>query len=267
MRAILMALAVFVFILGVAPLRAETLVIGMSSDTFDIGSNFAGGRIEVFGTIERDAATVPRPGGYDIAIVVRGPRDEVVTRQKDRVAGIWINASSTAFEDVPLYYAMLSNRPLEEIASDTLLVRQGIGTAYLRLTPDDDEDDHDRAEDGVGEDAETVAYRDALVRLKAEQALYVNAEDKVMFLSENGLFRASIPLPTAVPVGPYEVEVFLFRDGAILAREALGFDVRKVGFEQFVYDLAHSYPLFYGIGAVILAIFTGWAAGVVFRKD
>ncbi|MEM9207038.1 MAG: TIGR02186 family protein, partial [Pseudomonadota bacterium] len=31
--------------------------------------------------------------------------------------------------------------------------------------------------------------------------------------------------------------------------------------------LAHNQPLLYGIIAVLLAIFTGWAAGVIFRRD
>ena len=44
------------------------------------------------------------------------------------------------------------------------------------------------------------------------------------------------------------------------------FRIRKLGFEQVMYDLAHVYPAYYGIAAVLLALVTGWAAGVIFRK-
>ena len=41
----------------------------------------------------------------------------------------------------------------------------------------------------------------------------------------------------------------------------------KIGFEQVTFELAQNYPLVYGVLAVILAIFTGWLAGVIFKKD
>ena len=45
-----------------------------------------------------------------------------------------------------------------------------------------------------------------------------------------------------------------------------GFSVRKIGFERFLGLAAVQQPLLYGICAVILALFTGWLGGVVFRR-
>jgi len=42
--------------------------------------------------------------------------------------------------------------------------------------------------------------------------------------------------------------------------------VRTVGFERFVANSAKEYSLLYGLVCVILAVFTGWLSGVVFRR-
>ena len=59
---------------------------------------------------------MPRRGSYDIVATVSGPRETLVVRRKDRMFGIWANADSRTFVEVPSYLAMLSTRPAEEIA-------------------------------------------------------------------------------------------------------------------------------------------------------
>ena len=48
-----------------------------------------------------------------------GPRQTLRTRRKQRVLGIWVNVDSREFVRVPSYLAVLSNRPVAEIASRT----------------------------------------------------------------------------------------------------------------------------------------------------
>ena len=52
----------------------------------------------------------------------------------------------------------------------------------------------------------------------------------------------------------------------LIAERSDGFTVRKTGFESFVYVASRQYPLVYGLVCVALALFTGWLAGVVFRR-
>lgn len=252
MRAV--ATALFL-LLSALPALAESLVIGLSQHDFGITSSFTGGDITIFGTIERDARTIARRGKYDIAIVVRGPRENIVTRKKDRVAGIWINRQSEIFPGAPSYYTMLSSSPLGELTNPRILTENSIGTPYLVLQPmDSDEEFSDKV------------FRDAMVRLKKNQGLYFDMPEAVTFLAPN-LFSATIPLPENVNVGTYAGNVYLFRDGIKLASQKFEFSIRKLGFEHLMYTLAHDYPLYYGIAAVLLAFLTGWAAGVIFRKD
>src|SRR4051794_35309712 len=92
------ALAIFA-----VPAAAERLVASISTHRVMVTSNFTGDELVLFGGIERDAATLARRGGYDIVTTIMGPRQNLVTFRKDRVAGIWLNVDSRVFENAPSY--------------------------------------------------------------------------------------------------------------------------------------------------------------------
>ena len=81
------------------------------------------------------------------------------------------------------------------------------------------------------------------------------------------LFRAAIPIPDNAPTGNYDIDVKLFADGTLLARQQTALEIVKVGFEQFVASAARDYGLLYGLGTALMALLTGWFASVVFRRD
>jgi uncharacterized protein (TIGR02186 family) len=236
---------------------AERLVISLSTHRVLISQNFAGVELTLFGTVEPDAATVGRPGsGYTVVVTVVGPRESVVTWRKERVLGIWVNARSNTFVNVPSYLAVLSNRPPDAVANPEILRRFQIGLAHFPL-PD---------QSGASTPAPDDQFRAAFVRLKREHGLYREQPNALTFLTPN-LFRAVIPLPANVPIGEYEVEVELFVEGALLARDTTAFEIIKVGFEQFVAMAAHEHSIPYGLATAILALLTGWLGAVVFRRD
>src|SRR5262249_3952867 len=57
------------------PVAAERLVTSLSNHQVSIASNFTGTEVVLFGSVERDAANVPRRSGYDIVVTVLGPRE------------------------------------------------------------------------------------------------------------------------------------------------------------------------------------------------
>ncbi len=242
-----------------APAAAETVTTAVSSPTISVSSNFTGTDIVVFGDVERDAATVSRGAeGYDVVVIVSGPGEAVVTRRKERILGIWINRDARTYVGVPSYYAVLANRPLEEITSPELLKKLHLGIDHLVIPTGGDPT--------VAPSRADNDFLDAFRRLKQKSGLYLSDMTGVEFLSST-LFKASLYLPANVPVGELRADVFLFRDGALLARKTQTIDIVKVGFEQFTYEAAYNYALLYGIAAVLLAYLTGWLAGVLFRKD
>ena len=51
-----------------------------------------------------------------------------------------------------------------------------------------------------------------------------------------------------------------------VAEGSQSFSVTKTGFENFIFVASRQQPLLYGLVCVVLALATGWFAGVVFRR-
>ena len=241
-----------------APAAAERIVSSVSTHQVLITSNFSGLDLVLFGTVERDAATVPRKSGYNLVATVTGPKESVVTRRKDRAFGIWINAESRNFIDVPSYLAVLSTKPVEKFVDIDLARRLQLGLRRTLLPQQ------------IGPDLADVVrddpFRMAFLRLKEARHLYVEQMDGVTFLTP-GLFRATIPLPAETPVGTYDIDLKLFADGVKIADGNTAFEVVKVGLEQFVVTSSQNNGILYGLTVVAFALMTGWFASIVFRRD
>ena len=235
------------------PAAAERLVTSLSAHQVLISSNFTGTELVLFGSIERDAATIPRRGGYDIVVTVVGPREGIVTRLKSRFMGIWTNTESHTFDRAPTYLAVLTNRPLDAIVSPDMQRRLELGLQNFPLTE-------------AGGKQPPQEFKDALIRLRKERGFYREENAALTFLTPN-LFRTSITLPAESDIGNYEVDVRLFADGTPIARTASALEIVKVGLEQFVASAARDHALLYGLAVVLMAMTTGWFASIVFRRD
>jgi uncharacterized protein (TIGR02186 family) len=243
---------------GARPAAAERLVVSLSNHRVAITSSFTGEDLVLFGTIEPDVRGQPLRPGYDLVATVTGPRGNFRTRRKERIAGIWVNVDSREFVGVPSYLAILSNRQVKEIADAETLRRLQVGLENFllpqRIGPD------------IADTVRDDPYRLAFIRLESEQGLYREQPNAVTFLTPT-LFRVAIPLPADVPTGTFAIDVKLFADGAMVARTNTALEVIKVGFEQYVADAARDHGLLYGIATALIALFTGWLASVVFRRD
>ncbi|MEM1286965.1 MAG: TIGR02186 family protein [Pseudomonadota bacterium] len=273
--AMLVTATIALCMLAAQAARTEDLVVTLSDRTVDITSNFTGSSITVFGAIRRDAATVARASDYDVVVTVIGPIANTVTRKKERVAGIWINRSFEVFEGVPSAYSVLSNRPIEDIAHPRVLSRLGVGlrSTLVNITADDalESADESNAPGVLGGPQiepmpELSEFEVAFLRIQAESGAYLEDPQAVSVI-DNEIFRARAPFPADVPLGNFTVRVLLFSGGVLLAQEDVGILVRKTGFEQFLFAASQSNPLSYGLGAVLLALLTGWLGGVVFRRS
>ena len=120
-------------VLLAAPLAAERLVTSVSNHRVLITSNFTGTEVVVFGTIEDDEKPIERPAGYDVVVTVRGPAQTYIARRKERVLGIWVNAESRQFIDVPSYLAVLTSRPVVTLGHDTIEQRQAESAELIPL--------------------------------------------------------------------------------------------------------------------------------------
>jgi uncharacterized protein (TIGR02186 family) len=242
-----------------APAQAERLVMSISRHQVMVNSSFTGTEIVLFGTVEPDTpASRRRTGGYDLTTTVTGPKQTLVTRRKERVLGIWTNTDSRTFVGVPSYLAMLSTKPVDQFASPEMIRQMQLNLDNFLLPQQIGPDQ--------GDPGPADQFRINFVRLKTAHRLYSQKTNAVTLLTPT-VFRAEIALPAETPIGSYEVDVRVFNDRQMVARGNSAFEIVKVGFEQFVATAARDYGFFYGLTAAMMAMFTGWLASVVFRRD
>lgn len=224
---------------------ARPIIADLSVRQIEIDSGFTGTDILLFG-----ARTDPG----DIVVVVRGPETSYIVRKKDRVAGVWVNKKQMIFNGINGFYAIASNRPLDNIQNDYLLSSLQIGEGEISLPPNAPD-----AHSNVPE------FKAALLKRKQGEKLYAPHISEISFMGDT-LFRTVIRFPENIARGVYTAEIYLFSDGQLSGIQSTPIIVSKKGFDAYVYDFAYKYPAMYGIVAVLIALFAGWVAGTVFRR-
>ncbi|PCD04010.1 hypothetical protein COC42_06770 [Sphingomonas spermidinifaciens] len=237
----------------VAQADAPLLVPDASQREIEIAYSFTGADLLLFGAIlYPDRRAAERPA--DIVVVVKGPSQSVLMREKQKVAGIWVNAEAMRYRSAPSFYAIASSRPVERIVDARTRAIYELGLDSLQLSP-------------IG--SEPQAVQDRFVRGLVEQrrrtGLFVEAPGAVE-ITDGVLYRARIAIPARVPVGRFTAETFLIRDGRVLAAAVREIEIRKSGFERFVAAAAQNHAVAYGVVAVLLSVAFGWGAGALWRR-
>jgi len=243
-------LAAMLWLGTVAAGHAESLISTLSDDAVRITSNFTGERIVVFGAVR---GVPEEEQDYQVAVVAQGPPQDVTVRRKERLLGVWANRTSRAFEDVPSYYVMHLSGNFSAAIDRSQLDQYRLGVSSLPFV-------QEAAAEGTAE-----LFAEALIDLKGTHALYQERDEAVEFLAPN-VFRTTFFLPSDIPTGEYRVSVYLFRDDTFLAGQAQTLTIAKAGFSERIARAAIDFPLPYGLVCVALALFTGWLAGLIFRR-
>jgi len=229
------------------------LVPDVSQSRIEIRYQFTGVELLLFGAILYPGGRAPAEQA-DIAVVVKGPVQPLVVREKQKVAGIWMNVESARFRSAPSFYAVASSRPLAKLVDDRAAAIYELGLRNLQLSP------------GPGSTPEVQRrFESGLVELMQRRGLYVE-DPKGVVITDGVLYRGRIRIPAQVPVGNYTAETFLIKDGRVLAGATRDIRIEKLGFERWVAQAANRWSLAYGIVAVSLSLLLGWAAAAVFRR-
>ena len=234
-------------VLLVLPAQGAEIISLLSQDQIQITSNYTGTDIVVFGAME---GVGEADSGYDVVVVVRGPDTDMVVRKKDRIAGLWINRDQASL-GLPSFYFLAGTKSLEKIAPAITLERYGIGLQNLRPTR-------------VISHHDSEPFRQALIRQQAAKGLYSQSFTAVEF--NRTAFRVRVSIPADVARGQYTAEAYLFHDGTVESVQSSPLFIDQTGMERRLYNLAHNWPLFYGLTAVLLASLMGWLSAVVFKR-
>ena len=248
-RALLLLLA--------APLAvsaSETkLVPDVSQRDIEIRYSFTGAELLLFGAILYPNGRAPTERA-DIAVVIKGPVQPLVVREKQKVAGIWMNVESARFRSAPSFYAVASSRPLSDLIDERTAAIYELGLQNLQLSP------------GTGASPETQRRFEAgLIELQQRHQLYVEIPNGVT-ITDHVLYRARLRIPARVPVGNYTAETFLIQDGRVVAGAVRDIRIQKLGFERFVAMAAERWSFTYGLIAVAISLFLGWAASAWYQR-
>jgi uncharacterized protein (TIGR02186 family) len=244
-------------LLAIAPLligaAGPRLVPDVSSRSIQIIYSFNGAQLLLFGAILYPGGRVPkRPA--DVIVVLKGPVQPIVVREKQKIAGIWMNADSNRFRSAPSYYAVASSRPIKDLVDERTAAIYELGLQNLQLSTG-----------GGALPEKERRFEAGLLDLKRRQMLY-SENPKGVEISEGVLYRARLFIPSQVPVGTYTAETFLIDEGKVIAAATRDVEIGASGFERFVALSARRHEFFYGIAAVLLSLGLGWAAALIFRK-
>lgn len=246
-----LALLPAILLLGAA--GEPILVPDVSQREVKIQYSFTGADLLLFGAIVYPDGRLPKKPA-EILVVLKGPDQSIIMREKQKVVGIWINADSARFRSAPSFYAVASSRPIAEVVDDRTAAIYELGVNKLQLSPS-----------SLNESAELERFQAGLIDLRERAGLFAERPGSVE-ITQGVLYRARLPLPARVIVGDYTAETFLVQDGRVVAAAVRDIKIRKSGFERFMAVAAEQWPFLYGLTAILLAGGMGWAAGALARR-
>jgi uncharacterized protein (TIGR02186 family) len=229
---------------------ASELPAAVAEEQITVSSDYRGSLITVFGV------NPDRRGRGDVVVVVRGPAQPATVMRKRQFLGLWVNGPPVRFSEAPSFFAVMSNRPLRQIASP-----QAIWS--LQLDPAASA----QLSSAVPAGAAPSDYRAALVRLRRAQGLYQELGREGLRMYQGGLFRAVVRLPANAPIAEYHADTYLFRDGRLISSQRVPIRIARVGFERTIHDLATNASVLYGLLTVLLALAAGALAAYLFRRQ
>jgi uncharacterized protein (TIGR02186 family) len=236
----------------------EAIQADVSMRSVAVTSSFNGTEVVIFGAVDNSRQASAESGLYDVVIVVEGTPTKLAVRRKANIAGIWINQQAITYESVPSYYAIISTRPLDELGDPIMLRENDIGFDYVRMNPI-------RGWETGLTSADLSDFRSSVIRVKQKDGLYVEKRGGVIFIGRS-LFRATIDLPSNVPVGALEARVYLMQNGQILSKYTTRLKLEREGLEQLLHSFAFDHPFFFGLFTVMTAIGAGLLASTIFAR-
>ena len=236
----------------VGPAVSQDIVLGLSKQEIGITAFFDGSEILIFGAVKHESEASSE-GDLDVVVTIASPRIPVTVRRKEKRLGIWVNVDALEVDLAPSFYAVATTRPFDEVVSQAsdlwhqISVRQLIRAVSVPVAVENPEE-----------------FTEALVRVRENDGLYQTLSGAVI-LQDQTLFSTSVSLPSNLVEGAYTARIFLMNDGDVVSEYQTSIDVRKVGMERWLYNLAHERPVVYGLLSLAIAIFAGWAAAAAFR--
>jgi uncharacterized protein (TIGR02186 family) len=215
--------------------------------------SFNGAQLLLFGAVVYPGGRPP-DRQVDIAVVLRGPVQAILVREKQKIAGIWMNADSNRFRSAPSFYAVASSAPIADLLDERTAAIYELGVHNLQLSPG-----------GGALPEKERRFEAGLLDVRSRGGLY-QENPRGVEITGGVLYRAVITIPSEVPVGTYTAETFLIDRHKVIAAASRDIQIDKSGFERTIAVAARRHRLVYGLACVALSLGLGWAAAAAFRR-
>jgi hypothetical protein len=254
------------------------LSVSVSPDVVDVGLNFAGDDVRIYGAIPEDA---------DVVVKVDGPTESVKLSKKGKVLGLfWMTVDRAEVENMPALHLVHSSAEIDNILSREEQIRLGVdpmsssAVSQARAVDPDEGGDLPEAESSEfiaglrdmyireGRYASCVSCHSAPTTTRAGYALAGDASapsDGVVHV-EDGEWETWVDLPSDAPLGEYTVDSYGVRDGHVIESGSATFTVRKVGLVDSLGSMAVDNAAAYGALGLGIIIAVGMTIGFIFPK-
>lgn len=229
-------------ILGLAGVvRADSVILQVVPPVVEISAFFHGREVTITGTL---------PAGYQAVAEVVGPVGQEHLMRKGRRGPLWMNVGEVTVKGAPSLYLVLSS------AADLLAKASPWGLESLKK--------HITLAGVVEKDK----FLEQFLELKQSEKLYAVWPGGLK-LTPAGNDRQEVTgtfwLPANVKPEKYKVCLTAIRDGQAVEQQCVPLAVQMIGFPALLMSLAYEHGLLYGILAVVIAIFTGFIMGYLFK--
>ncbi|MBP1724774.1 MAG: hypothetical protein H6Q51_72 [Deltaproteobacteria bacterium] len=231
-----------------APARGASAALSVAPERVEIGTFYRGCRVAV-------SAVIPAGGEAVVEVVGRANAQNLL--RKGRRGGLWMNVGETEVTGAPSLYLAMSTSP-ELLSGSALNSVWGYGALA-----------HEVRFTGKLSDQEHAGLLKEFIKLKESEKLFgVFPGALTLSPATDGscVVEGAFALPSTVKPDTYKVSLCVVRDGTIVDRRDAELIVAMVGFPAVLSNLAWNHGIIYGTVAVLIAIFTGFVMGYVFKK-
>ncbi|AEB09125.1 TIGR02186 family protein [Desulfobacca acetoxidans] len=240
---------------------SEKVLTAASKRDIDISLFYKGDRVYFFG--------VNPVAGSDLVVRLTAEKaEEIKLSMKGKVGPFWMTVKQYEVTNAPFIYKIHASKPLEQIISEDQAKELGLGYDAVKSKMKM----HLVRGDAAPEDGEELFK--GLLKIKQDANLYRIVEDDPqstkeaprLEITEGKLFKHYFTFPPAATEGKYQVESFSFQNGEMVGYGKDVIEIRKVGLEGWITHASQEYAVFYGIGAVLIALGAGLLVGMIFKK-
>jgi uncharacterized protein (TIGR02186 family) len=223
----------------------EPLVVVPGTSHVDITTDFAGADVKAFGAMS---------GSGDLIIKVVGPQQEVTLSREKKFGPFWIGGGRVNVEEAPSLLYLYATRPIASILPPEAQEKYGLRLegVPVRIEP--------QLLAAAAND-----WRKTFFRLKEKEGRYLE-DDRAIKVYGNRLFITDIPLPSDLQLGTYQIETLLVQSGKVAGHDIGHFEVRQVGIERWVWNVAHDHAWLFGAIFTLAVMLLGLALNAIFHR-